>query len=167
MMAEVLPRSRYAAAGGVVADRSGKKVLVLLRRQRAGPDGRPETRLPKGHIEAAESSQKAALREVREEAGMPALEIVADLGRQVVEYDWQGTHFVRDEHYYLMVPRPGVQPQLPEPQFARLWLSWEEALEQLTFEDEREWVRRAHTAWKESSLEYIAEQHTQQADNNA
>lgn len=120
----------------------------------------PEIRLPKGHIEANETSKQAALREVREETGLPTLRIMADLGHQVVEFTWQGSHYVRDEHYYLMSNHPGAQPEPPESQFERLWLTWEGALERLTFEAEREWVRRARTAWQESCLQHITQQDT-------
>ena len=51
----------YTSAGGVVIDGTGDQVLVLVRPER------DEVRLPKGHIEAWESAEDAALREVGEE----------------------------------------------------------------------------------------------------
>jgi 8-oxo-dGTP pyrophosphatase MutT (NUDIX family) len=141
-----LPIREYTSAGGVVVKDGGRRVLVLLRPERSGPDGRPEVRLPKGHIEPGESQQKAALREVDEEAGLRNLQILADLGHQTVEFDWQGYHYIRDESYFLMVAGANAQYDHPEKQFQRQWLTWEEALGQLTFEAEREWVRRARRA---------------------
>jgi 8-oxo-dGTP pyrophosphatase MutT (NUDIX family) len=138
-----LPIREYASAGGVVVDPSGQQVLTLLRPKRLGPDGRPEVRLPKGHIELGESRRQAALREVEEEAGLLRLEILADLGHQTVEFDYKGYHYVRDESYFLMTQTPDAAPGLPEKQFENLWLSWEEALTRMTFEAEREWLRRA------------------------
>jgi 8-oxo-dGTP pyrophosphatase MutT (NUDIX family) len=151
-MTRTLPLCRYAAAGGVVVDLAGERVLVLFRARRLGPDERPEVRLPKGHIEPGESRQQAALRETGEEAGLPALEILADLGQQVVEFDWEGHHYVRDEAYFLMTIPPGNKPDHPEKQFQPRWLAWEDALERLTFEAEREWVRRARSAWQTCQL---------------
>jgi 8-oxo-dGTP pyrophosphatase MutT (NUDIX family) len=104
-------------------------------------------RLPKGHIEPGESRRQAALREVREEAGLTDLEILADLGHQTVEFDWRGHRYIRDESYFLMALPAGTSPGRPEKQFRALWLSWEEALARMTFEAEREWVRRAQAAW--------------------
>ena len=141
-----LPTREYTSAGGVVADEATSRVLVLLRPGREGPDGRPEVRLPKGHVEPGESRREAALREVREEAGVAGLEIVADLGHQHVEFDHRGHHYVRDEYYYLMAAPPGTQPRGHEEQWQPVWLLWEEALQQLTFEAEREWLRRARAA---------------------
>jgi 8-oxo-dGTP pyrophosphatase MutT (NUDIX family) len=127
---------RYTAAGGVVVHDG--RVLVLHRR------GRGEVRLPKGHVEPGEEVQAAALRETREESGYAGLVVRADLGIQVVEFDYKERHVVRDERYFLMalVGDPGV-PAGGEEQFEPAWLTWEEALAVLTFEPEREWVRRA------------------------
>jgi 8-oxo-dGTP pyrophosphatase MutT (NUDIX family) len=121
--------------------------LVLLRPKRAGPDGRPEVRLPKGHVEPGESRDQTAFREVGEEAGLSGLQILADLDHQTVEFGWRGQHYVRDESYFLMVLPAGGQRGRPEKQFQRLWLSWDDALDRLTFAAEQEWVRRARAAW--------------------
>ena len=145
-MSNRFPARRYASAGGVVTDPTGERVLVLLRPGRLGPDGQQEVRLPKGHIEPGESRRQAALREVCEETGLARLDILADLGHQTVEFDWRGCHYVRDESCFLMVAPEDVQSGRPEKQFECLWITWEETLARLTFEAEREWVRRARSA---------------------
>jgi 8-oxo-dGTP pyrophosphatase MutT (NUDIX family) len=142
-----LPVRAYVAAGGVIVEPDSRQVLVLLRRGRLGPDAKPEIRLPKGHVEPGESHAQAALREVAEEAGLADLEILADLGHQTVEFDWQGYHYVRQEYYFLMEPASAQERGVSEEQFERRWLAWEEALGRMTFDAEREWVRRAQRAW--------------------
>ena len=131
---------RYAAAGGVVV--SGDRVLALRRPSRG------EVRLPKGHVELGEDVQVAALRETREESGYADLVLKADLGTQVVEFDYEGRHVVRTERYFLMAlaESPKGSPTDGEEQFETVWLTWDEALAALTFEAEREWVRRAWLA---------------------
>jgi 8-oxo-dGTP pyrophosphatase MutT (NUDIX family) len=141
-----LPVRRYDSAGGIVQSADGHQVLVLVRPGRRGPLGQPEVRLPKGHIEPGEGVEEAALREVREETGILSLDVLCDLGHQTVEFDWRGTHYVRTERYYLMSMPIGADLRQPEKQFVRQWLDWEDALGQLTYEAEREWVRRAHRA---------------------
>lgn len=143
-----MPLQMYASAGGIVVDAPGERVLVLIRPGRLGPDGCPEVRLPKGHIEPGESREEAALREVQEETGLLSLHILADLGHQTVEYDWQGAHYIRNESYFLMmVDEPSAkEPHQPETQFVCQWLPWEEAMCRLTFPAEREWMRRAQAA---------------------
>ena len=135
----------YTAAGGVVTD--GEMVLVLLRPSRA------EIRLPKGHVEGFETVEEGAIRETIEETGYPDLEIIGDLGSQIVEFTnrWFGNDLrVREERFFLMklldditIPRPAEDWQ-----FDPKWVSWDEAEETLTFEAEREWVRRARALWR-------------------
>lgn len=141
------PIRTYKAAGGVVVNPTGELVLVLVRAKRLRPDGKPEVRLPKGHIESGESPMEAATREVREESGVSSLEVLSDLGRQRVSFVWQGTHYRRDEFYFLMTIPSDAEHGLPESQFERLWLAWHDALDMLTFEAEREWIRRGRLAW--------------------
>lgn len=147
MAEQSLPIRAYASAGAVVVDPGGKHVLVLLRPSRLGPSGTAEVRLPKGQIEPGETRRQAAIREVREETGLCDLAIQTDLGHELVEFEWRGRHYVRDESCFLMTSSQGIQPARPEKQFERLWLTWEEALERITFEAERAWVRRARAAF--------------------
>jgi len=128
---------RYIAAGGVVVHDG--RVLVLR------CPGRGEVRLPKGHVEPGEGLQAAALRETREESGYTDLVLKADLGTQVVEFEHKGRHVVRTEQYFLMaLVEQAFKPAFRgEPQFEPVWLTWDNALAALTFEAEREWVRRA------------------------
>ncbi len=128
---------RYTAAGGVVV--RDQRVLVLRW------PSRDEIRLPKGHVEPGETVREAALRETSEESGYTDLEIEADLGSQRVAFDDQGRHVIRTERYFLMTLVGGADARgdAGESKFEPLWLSWDEALEALTFEAEREWVQRA------------------------
>jgi 8-oxo-dGTP pyrophosphatase MutT (NUDIX family) len=130
-----MKEKRYQAGGGIVMNKG--KLLVLFR------PNRNEIRLPKGHIDPGESAQEAALREVEEESGLSGLEIIADLGTQVVEFDSFGFHFNRTEYYYLMKLSDDSTRGKPEDQFEPRWVSPEKALELLTYEPEKEWVRRA------------------------
>jgi len=128
---------RYTAAGGVIA--RDERVLVLRW------PSRDEVRLPKGHLEPDETVREAALREASEETGYSDLDIVADLGTQRVAFEDRGRHVVRTERYFLMtLPECRVDARgRGEAKFDPVWLGWDEALGMLTFEAEREWLRRA------------------------
>ncbi len=139
---------RYRAAGGIVLQRgivSGldpQQTYVLL----LDRPGRGEVRLPKGHIDGGESAEEAALRETVEEAGYRDLTIVADLGHQQVEYEYKGTHYLREERYFLMRLASNVQiqrNQVDTAQFQVRWVPLAEAGNQLTYEAEQQWVERA------------------------
>lgn len=135
----------YSAAGGVVVCQD--QILVLQR------PSREEVRLPKGRIEPGESPQTTALREVYEESGYADPEIQADLGAQIVTFEHNQRRVLRVERYFLMElsdsHRPGSSNG--EEQFDPVWLSWDQALATLTFEAEREWVRRARSVHRAPS----------------
>lgn len=139
---------RYRSAGGVVIQQdvieglpSGRAYVLLLDRP-----GRDEIRLPKGHIDPGESAKIAALRETEEESGYGDLRVLADLGSNTVEFDYNDEHYIRDEHYYLMgleSARRSVQPDNDIAQFRPLWIALNDAPDQLTFAAEQDVVRRA------------------------
>ena len=121
------------------------KVLVLDR------PSREEVRLPKGHIDPGETSEIAALREVEEESGYRNLKITADLCIQIVEFPYEGERIRRTEQFFLMCRDDAATAEIGvgEEQFEPRWVSFEKALRTLSFETEREWVRRALAACDE------------------
>ena len=138
---------RYSAAGGVVVEPAGDCVLILVVSDHFGPDSLPEARLPKGHVEPGETRVEAAVREVLEETGLSRIEVLADLGHQTVEFYYESRHVIRDESCFLMLVPSHEGWGEPELRFERSWLSWSDALARLTYEPEREWVRRGRRAW--------------------
>ncbi|HOC20626.1 MAG TPA: NUDIX domain-containing protein [Anaerolineae bacterium] len=133
----------YTAAGGVVTDGTGEQVLLLIR------PSQDEVRLPKGHIDPGETPEAAALREAIEETGYDDLEILAPLGQQLVVFSTDNSNVRRTEIFFLMRARSRHETPRPpedEAQFFTIWVTWEEAWAHLTFEAEREWIRRARQA---------------------
>jgi 8-oxo-dGTP pyrophosphatase MutT (NUDIX family) len=128
----------YVAAGAVIIH-DGQ--MLLLDRPHRG-----EVRLPKGHVDPGETHSETALRETIEETGYFELEIVADLGERLVEFDYEGIHYRRTEHYYLV--RKLGDGQAPrsvkdEQQFRPIWVPMAEAVEHLTYLAEQEVALRA------------------------
>lgn len=130
-----MKQKKYQAAGGVVIHRG--KILILDR------PTRNEIRLPKGHIDPGETAQQTALREIQEESGISGIDIICSLGTQIVEIHNFKPHLIRTEHFYLMKSNQNFHEGKPEEQFVPMWLSPDEAIKKLTFENEKEWVRRA------------------------
>jgi 8-oxo-dGTP pyrophosphatase MutT (NUDIX family) len=134
----------YLAAGGVVI--ADGRMLLLDRPSRG------EVRLPKGHIENGEDAQEAALREVAEESGYCDLLVAANLGEQVVEFDYGGDHVVRQEHYFLMLLQSEAQIKRSKKdaaQFFPIWKPLAEAIELLTYAAEQEVARRAAAVYRQ------------------
>lgn len=130
---------------GIVPDLSVEEThLLLLDRPR-----RAEVRLPKGHIDPGESAEEAALRETCEESGYCDLEILADLGRRTVEFEYKGRHYEREDHYFLMrllSARQTARPASDARQFKVVWAPLSEACGQLTFEIEQLFAQDAAVA---------------------
>ncbi len=141
---------RYRSAGGVVLDARGR-VLLLERDVPRKETPSHEIRLPKGHIEAGETPAQAAVREVGEESGYGDVHIVADLGAIDNRFRFRDRTIERNERYFLMhlgdSPRGEPQPSHPDAEealFTVLWAPDLHAAERLlTFESEKEFVRRA------------------------
>jgi 8-oxo-dGTP pyrophosphatase MutT (NUDIX family) len=129
------PEKKDETAGGVVI--SGQNVLILFLPTRR------EYRLPKGHIEYGETAAEAALREVREESSYLDVHIETDLGTHTAEFDRNGKHVVRSEHYFLMTLENETHRGSGLAKFEPRWLAWDEALASLTYESEKQWLRRA------------------------
>lgn len=134
---------RYHAAGGIIID--GDCVL-LLRKPALG-----EIVLPKGHIEAGETPEEAALRETMEETGYRSLRVLADLGTEQAQYSNKGKRYIRDETYFLMtLDDHGRQEnqghddaEHDRATFELLWTPLGEAAGRMSFEPARTFVQRA------------------------
>jgi 8-oxo-dGTP pyrophosphatase MutT (NUDIX family) len=121
------------SAGGVVFRRAGDQPLFLLIR-----DPYENWGLPKGHLEAGETPEQAALREVGEETGIERLELRAPLGT----IDWffrEGPDLIHKYcHFFLMeTDAEATRPQLEEGISECLWLPLDDALRTLTYDNAR------------------------------
>ena len=128
------------SAGGVVMN-DAKEVVVIVPTRRAA-DGSKVLVLPKGHPDGEESSLEAALREVREEAGVEA-EVVGSLGEVRYWYQRGGRRIAKVVEFFLLRYVSGdVGDHDHEVEIAR-WIPAKDAIEQLTYPGERDMVRRA------------------------
>jgi 8-oxo-dGTP pyrophosphatase MutT (NUDIX family) len=135
-----MPVIHFNTAGGIVVH--DEHVLALR------SSLYDHLRLPKGHIEQGESAPAAALREVCEETGYADLEIVIDLGEQDAEFDAPEGHVIRHEHYFLMrlTSERKVRRKTDDISFTPEWVSWQGAVQDMAFDEERRWIFAAR-AW--------------------
>jgi 8-oxo-dGTP pyrophosphatase MutT (NUDIX family) len=128
------------SAGGVVLN-DAQEVVVIVPTRRAA-DGSRVLALPKGHPDGQESALQAALREVREEAGIEA-EVVDSLGEVRYWYQRGGRRIAKVVEFFLLRYVSGdVRDHDHEVEHAR-WIPAAEAAETLTYAGERDMVRRA------------------------
>ncbi len=132
------PREEVSA-GGIVFRRAPDGVRFLLIR-----DSYRNWGFPKGHLEADESPDAAAVREVREETGLTALTLTAPV--EVIDWNFRfrGRLVHKVCHFYLIEAADGhARPLRREGITACKWLSFDEATSLVSYENARTVLARA------------------------
>ena len=140
-MAKLETRSELCA-GGVVYRRVNQQVEIAVAVERDRLSGVRNTRLAKGHVEKGETLEAAALREVREEIGLPA-EIVAPLGCVKYSFREKQTEISKSVHFFLMRLASEEVHELDGEMQHVYWSPIETAVAELTFDTERRIAERA------------------------
>jgi 8-oxo-dGTP pyrophosphatase MutT (NUDIX family) len=127
------------SAGGVVVRDHEMVVVVPVKRD---ANGNRVLGLPKGHPDGDETPEAAAAREVAEETGVTA-ELIGELGETRYTYERRGRRVAKRVAFFLFEYRSGdVADHDHEIEEAR-WMPLAEAATALTYEGEREVVKRA------------------------
>lgn len=130
-------RNEHSSGGAVLSVRNGSPHVALIATR-----GRTRWGLPKGAVGEGETSEQAALREVREETGLDA-EIVKLL--DTIEYYFRaGDTLIRKRvDFYLMRYVGGeLTPQLSEVDDVE-WVELSEAISRASFESEKKLLESA------------------------
>lgn len=127
-----LPDTSYTHAGGLVVRETARELEMLIVRPSDGSDAWV---LPKGHIEPGERPEEAAVREVREEAG-----VQARVHRFLGSADFAAKGEDVRAAYYLMFWENAVTPS--EERDSR-WVPLTEAGAKLTHANARQLAERA------------------------
>lgn len=139
-----LPVSNETSAGGIAVkiDDGVAFAACIGRRNRAG---KLEWCLPKGHIEAGETPEQAAIREVAEETGIDA-EIIHNIG--VIDYWFTGddrrVHKV--VHHFLLEAKGGTITTENDPDHeaeVAEWIAVTDLSRRLAFPNERKMAQTA------------------------
>jgi diadenosine hexaphosphate hydrolase (ATP-forming) len=125
--------NHVSQAGAVVFRIDGGSVRILLVRSRKNPG---VWVFPKGHLEPGESHADAALREAQEEAGIVGT-VVAPVGPTLTFSS--GDESVAVKYYLVHLTADAASPEGRE----KVWLSPDEALERLGFQNARDLLRAA------------------------
>lgn len=122
------------SCGAIIIDND--KILVL--QQVAGHWG-----FPKGHVEEGETEIQTAKREIKEETNLDVE--INDNYRYTEKYS--PAEGVEKEVVYFIAQKIGGEIKVQEEEVKKIeWLSYNEALERLTYENSKELLRKA---WKD------------------
>jgi 8-oxo-dGTP pyrophosphatase MutT (NUDIX family) len=119
----------------------GQEVIAIVPTRRAA-DGKRVLALPKGHLDVGETPLQAAIREVREEAGV-TVEHLADLGEVRYWYTRGGRRISKGVRFFLFGYLSGEIEDHDEEVEEVRWLPLPEAQRSLSYGGEREMVGRA------------------------
>lgn len=138
-----IPTMDQVSAGGVAFRSKGKagpEVVIVS----VLPQGRWQ--LPKGIVDKGESPEEAAVREVREEAGIET-DLLASI--DIIEYWYvserrgQRVRYHKYVHFFLLDYRDGDVSNHDHEVAEARWVSIDEAIRMLAFKSERAVVEKA------------------------
>ncbi len=137
----VLRRVEETSAGGIVVDRTSP-LLVAAVIGRTGRRGQLLWSLPKGHLEAGETAEDAAVREVEEETGIRG-RVLAPLGTIDFWFVTAGRRIHKTVHHYLLEAAGGELSDLDVEVTAVAWVPLGELPQRLAYDGERQLVAAA------------------------
>ena len=131
------------SAGGLVIDLTGTKGLLIGRIDQKDSSGTKLLwSLPKGHIEAGETPEQAAIREVAEETGITSA-VSRPLG--VIDFWFMagGKRIHKTVHHFLFSEVGGhLTPQISEVDEVS-WFPLHEIIDHLAYPDEKKLIARS------------------------
>lgn len=141
------PREETSAGGIVFRMERGKPRYLLIR------DSYRNWGFPKGHLEAGEAPETAALREVGEETGLRSLVIRGLIDTIDWDFRFRGQVIHKVCHFFLMESsRSRTSPQRAEGITACRWMSFDDAQRLISYRNAREVLRRAHGMVAQSAM---------------
>src|SRR5439155_2251083 len=135
-----LQRVEETSAGGLVVDRSGALPHAALI-GRIDRRGRLLWSLPKGHVEAGETPEDTAVREVAEETGITG-RVVAPLGTIDFWFVADGRRIHKTVHHFLLLAQTGELSDEDVEVEKVEWVPLDELSERLAYADERRLVEQ-------------------------
>jgi 8-oxo-dGTP diphosphatase len=133
-MKDPLERREKVAAGGVVLDHEGRVLLVHRGRY-------DDWSFPKGGVDDGESFERAALREVKEEAGVEC-EVIRPLSTSRYFFTTRKGETKPKVVYYFLMKITGGQPFADGLETDEaIWCSVEEAAKRLSYQGDKDILR--------------------------
>lgn len=143
-----LPKVEETSAGGLVVDLAAATphAALIARHDRRG---RLVWSLPKGHLEAGETAQDAAIREVEEETGIRG-RVLAPLGTIDFWFVVEDRRIHKTVHHFLMAADGGELSDADIEVVAVAWVPLDELPHRLAYADERRLIARVPELLREA-----------------
>lgn len=123
------------SCGAVVYKKENDKIFFLIEKMKMG-----HYSLPKGHVEKNETEEETALREIKEET---SLDVIVDTSfREVITYSPKD-EVVKDVVYFIAKVIGGNIKEQEEEVIEIFFLEFEDALKILTYDNDKEILRKA------------------------
>lgn len=132
-------RHDETSAGGLVVDTDRMAAAIIGRIDRKG---RMVWSFPKGHLEAGETAEQAAVREVFEETGLTA-QVSAPLGTIAFWFMLEGKRIHKTVHHFLLIAESGELSDADIEVDAIEWIPLTEVHARLAYADERQLLPKA------------------------
>ncbi len=129
------------SAGGLVLDTSADPLRAILI-SRHDRRGRVIWSFPKGHLEAGETAEMAAVREVEEETGIKAV-VVEALGTVDFWFTAEDHRIHKTVHHFLMHAVGGEARGDDSEVLSAEWVALDRAAARLAYADERRLLHKA------------------------
>ena len=137
-MARARAKEETSAGGVVFRMAEGAPLFLLIR------DSYRNWGFPKGHLEAGEQPEGAAVREVSEETGLSDLSLRGLIDTIDWHFRFRGRLIHKICHFFLMETAEfSTSPQRAEGITACRWLSFDEAEELISYANARDVLRKA------------------------
>jgi 8-oxo-dGTP pyrophosphatase MutT (NUDIX family) len=135
-----LRKVEETSAGGLVVERdaAGPRAALIGRIDRRG---RLLWSLPKGHVEAGETTEDAAVREVMEETGITG-RVVAPLGTIDFWFVAEGRRIHKTVHHFLLLAQGGELSDEDVEVEQVEWVPLDQLSERLAYADERRLIEQ-------------------------
>ena len=127
------------SAGAVIFYRADKKIKYLLLHYQAG-----HWDFPKGNIEKEEKLEETTRREIKEETGLEDIKFIPGFkGSIKYFYKLKGKNIFKIVTFFLVKTKT-KEVKISWEHTGFKWLPYEEALEQLTFKNAKEILKKAN-----------------------
>ena len=126
------------SCGAVIFKRNGTIKYLLLHYEGGHWD------FVKGHVEKNETERETVLRETEEETGITEANFVEGYRESITYYYRRAGKTVQKEVVFFLVETPTDQVRLSREHVGFDWLSYERAMEKLTFKNAKDTLRKAN-----------------------